>query len=143
MSLPFSKIPSAASIAPTPFEASIPQEQVSELKTLVKLSKIASPTYESVQSDRRFGITTAWLASMKEKWVNDFDWCYSPLILSLGGALTGAGELASAKSTPLRNSRPSSRTSSYILWLYSRRRRMLSQLSSSMDGLVRNSVCYN
>ncbi|RMJ25114.1 epoxide hydrolase [Aspergillus sp. HF37] len=74
MSLPFSKIPSTTCIAPTPFRASIPQKQVSELQTLVALSKIASPTYESVQSDRRFGITTDWLASMKEKWVNDFDW---------------------------------------------------------------------
>lgn len=74
MSPSFSKIPSGAKISPTPFEVSIPEEKLTELQTLVKLSKIAQPTYESTQEDRRFGITTEWIVSMKDKWMNDFDW---------------------------------------------------------------------
>lgn len=74
MSPPFSKIPPTARITPTPFQVSIPQEQIIDLQTLVKLSKIAPPTFESLQKDRRFGITSEWLTSMRDKWLNDFDW---------------------------------------------------------------------
>ncbi|GKZ22118.1 hypothetical protein AbraIFM66951_008854 [Aspergillus brasiliensis] len=74
MSASFSKLPSSATISPTPFTVSIPDEQVDELKTLIRLSKIAPPTYESLQSDGRFGVTSEWLTAMREKWVSEFDW---------------------------------------------------------------------
>ncbi|KAA8645986.1 epoxide hydrolase family protein [Aspergillus tanneri] len=74
MSAPFSKLPAAATIAPTPFTSSIPQDQLDDLRTLLKLSKIAPPTYENTQTDRRFGVTSDWLTTVREKWLNDFDW---------------------------------------------------------------------
>lgn len=74
MSAPFAKFPSSASISPNPFTVSIPDEQLDDLKTLVRLSKIAPPTYESLQSDGRFGITSEWLTTMREKWLSEFDW---------------------------------------------------------------------
>lgn len=76
MTLPFSKLPSTARVPPATFKMLVPQEQLDELKALVQLSKTAPPTYESQQSDRRFGITSDWLDSMKQKWVKDFDWYF-------------------------------------------------------------------
>jgi microsomal epoxide hydrolase len=81
MSAPFSRIPSTARVTPSAFTASIPQEQLSDLRTLVKLSKIAPPTYENSQSDYRFGITSDWLVAIREKWINDFDWYLFRLFL--------------------------------------------------------------
>ncbi|KAF9892940.1 hypothetical protein FE257_000532 [Aspergillus nanangensis] len=74
MTLPFSKLPSAATISPKPFQVSIPQEQLDDLQTLLKLSRIAPPTYENSQPDRRFGITSEWLTAMREQWKSSFDW---------------------------------------------------------------------
>ncbi|OJZ86839.1 hypothetical protein ASPFODRAFT_46366 [Aspergillus luchuensis CBS 106.47] len=74
MSAPFAKFPSSASISPNPFTVSIPDEQLNDLKTLIRLSKIAPPTYESLQADGRFGITSEWLTTMREKWLSEFDW---------------------------------------------------------------------
>ncbi|KAK1139968.1 hypothetical protein N8T08_010964 [Aspergillus melleus] len=74
MSAPYSKLPPAASISPAPFTVSIPQQQLEELQNLVRLSKIAPPTYENVQADGRFGVTSDWLTTMKQKWLGDFDW---------------------------------------------------------------------
>ncbi|PWY88006.1 epoxide hydrolase [Aspergillus sclerotioniger CBS 115572] len=74
MSTPFSKLPSAARISPVPFNVSIPADQLADLKSLVQLSRIAPPTYENSQPDGRFGITSEWLSSMREKWVTEFDW---------------------------------------------------------------------
>ncbi|KAL1856705.1 hypothetical protein Plec18170_003676 [Paecilomyces lecythidis] len=74
MFLPFSTLPPSAKLSPTPFKAAIPGEKLSELETLVKLSKLAPETYENSQPDGRYGVTTDWLVSMREKWLNSFDW---------------------------------------------------------------------
>lgn len=74
MSVPFSQFPSTATIVPAPFQVAVPDEQIAELKTLVKLAKIAPPTLENQQQDRRYGVTSDWLTTMREKWLNDYDW---------------------------------------------------------------------
>ncbi|KAL2815501.1 Alpha/Beta hydrolase protein [Aspergillus granulosus] len=74
MSVPFSKLPSTATITPSPFRILIPDEQLSELKTLVRLSKVGPQTYENTQEDRRFGVTHEWISARKEEWLNSFDW---------------------------------------------------------------------
>ncbi|KAI9376274.1 Alpha/Beta hydrolase protein [Aspergillus egyptiacus] len=74
MSLPFSKLPSAAKITPSPFSIRVPDEKLSEFNTLVKLSKIAPQTYENLQADARYGVTYDWMAARKEEWLNNFDW---------------------------------------------------------------------
>lgn len=74
MAAPFSKLPAGATINPTPFRVSIPQEQLDELQLLLKVSKIAPPTYENSLSDRRYGVTSEWLTAMREEWKNDFNW---------------------------------------------------------------------
>ncbi|PLB52744.1 putative epoxide hydrolase [Aspergillus steynii IBT 23096] len=74
MFAPYGKLPPAASISPAPFTVSIPQQQLEELSTLVRLSKTAPPTYENSQPDGRFGVTSEWLTTMRQKWLLDFDW---------------------------------------------------------------------
>ncbi|PYH89173.1 alpha/beta-hydrolase [Aspergillus ellipticus CBS 707.79] len=74
MSAPFSQLPSTAKISPSPFNISIAADQQADLKTLIQLSRLAPPTYENSQADRRFGITSDWLKSIREKWINNFDW---------------------------------------------------------------------
>ncbi|KAL4988285.1 Alpha/Beta hydrolase protein [Aspergillus falconensis] len=74
MTAPFTKLPSTATIIPSPFRIAIPNEQLSDFKTLLKLSKIAPQTYENLQEDRRYGVTHEWMSTMKEEWLNSFDW---------------------------------------------------------------------
>ncbi|PLB49163.1 alpha/beta-hydrolase [Aspergillus steynii IBT 23096] len=73
MALPFSQVPSGAKIPPSPFQVHVPDEQIEELQLLIKLSKIAPPTFESQQQDRKYGITTEWLTTAREAW-KTFDW---------------------------------------------------------------------
>jgi microsomal epoxide hydrolase len=78
MALPFGSVPSGARKSLAPFKVSIADEQIEELKTLVSLSKIGPQTYEGLQQDRKYGITTEWLSSAKEQW-KGYDWyllCY-------------------------------------------------------------------
>lgn len=74
MSAPYGKLPSAASISPAPFTIAIPQQQLEDLAAHLKLSKPAPPTYENIQPDGRFGVTSDWLTTMRQKWLLDFDW---------------------------------------------------------------------
>ncbi|KAL6240140.1 hypothetical protein BDW75DRAFT_197076 [Aspergillus navahoensis] len=74
MTVPFTKLPSTATITPSPFRIAIPDEQLSDFKTLLRLSKIAPQTYENLQEDRRYGVTHEWMSKMKEEWLNSFDW---------------------------------------------------------------------
>ncbi|WXC56089.1 hypothetical protein SNK03_002026 [Fusarium graminearum] len=69
----YAKIPSGALVQPTPFRVSIEDERVEELKLLVKLGKIANPTYESTQKEHNYGITHQWLTDAKDAWMK-FDW---------------------------------------------------------------------
>ncbi|RAK84782.1 epoxide hydrolase [Aspergillus costaricaensis CBS 115574] len=73
MALAYSKVPSGTTVIPSPFQVHVPDEQIEELQLLVKLSKLAPPTYEGLQQDRKYGITNEWLANAKEAW-KSFDW---------------------------------------------------------------------
>jgi microsomal epoxide hydrolase len=72
--LHFSTIPQNAQRHPSKFTASIPDTQLSEFKTLLRLSKLAPATYEGLQEDRKYGVTTKWLTEAKEHWEKTFDW---------------------------------------------------------------------
>ncbi|KAL3482449.1 Alpha/Beta hydrolase protein [Aspergillus californicus] len=74
MPAPFAKLPLTATIKPSPFTITVSDEQLSEFKTLVKLSKIAPQTYENLQADGRYGVTHEWMTTMKDEWLNNFDW---------------------------------------------------------------------
>jgi microsomal epoxide hydrolase len=78
MAIPYSRIPAKATKQPSPFEVSIPEAGLSDFKALLKLSKVTAPTYESLQEDRRFGISHKWITEAKKYWEQEFDW-YVPL----------------------------------------------------------------
>ncbi|EKV19229.1 Epoxide hydrolase [Penicillium digitatum PHI26] len=72
MSLLFSTPPSAATASLTPFKAVIPKAQLVELETLIKVAKLAPSTYENSQRDRRYGVTTDWLVTMRDQWLRSY-----------------------------------------------------------------------
>jgi len=73
MAKSFGTLPATAQ-AIKPFTVSVPGEELDAFKTLLKLSKVATPTYESSQEDRRYGVTSAWMVNAKDHWLNNFDW---------------------------------------------------------------------
>ncbi|OJK02015.1 hypothetical protein ASPACDRAFT_1897171 [Aspergillus aculeatus ATCC 16872] len=73
MALAYSDIPSGAKVPPKPYQLHISDAQIEELLVLVKLSKVAPPTYESSQEDRKYGITRDWLLEARQAW-KSFDW---------------------------------------------------------------------
>lgn len=70
----YGNVPLAASKAPEPFNITIPEDKLRELNTLLKLSKIPAPTYESLQEDGRYGISHKWITDTKAYWEDQFDW---------------------------------------------------------------------
>ena len=74
MKTSYAQIPVKATKQPAPFEIHISEEKVSEFKGLLKLSKVTPPTYESLQEDRRFGVSHTWITETKKYWEEDFDW---------------------------------------------------------------------
>ncbi|KAJ7935569.1 epoxide hydrolase [Mycena leptocephala] len=45
-----------------------PNSRIQELKTLLRLAKVAPPTYESLRPDAKFGVTTDWIQNAKKEW---------------------------------------------------------------------------
>jgi len=70
----YTKIPSQAKVKPTPFQAHVSDEKLSEFKQLIKLCPIGPAVYENQQEDRRWGMPRQWLADAKDHWANKFDW---------------------------------------------------------------------
>jgi microsomal epoxide hydrolase len=66
MTTPYAQLPAKATKQPTPFQISISEEKVWEFKALLKLSKVTPPTYESLQEDRRFGVSHKWITETKK-----------------------------------------------------------------------------
>ncbi|KAJ6557413.1 Alpha/Beta hydrolase protein [Mycena vulgaris] len=69
----FTTLPANAKTRPIPFKVAVPDSAIQELKTLIKLAKVAPPTYENLRSDRKFGVSTEWIKSAKAEW-DSFDW---------------------------------------------------------------------
>ncbi|KAJ6040532.1 hypothetical protein N7499_005337 [Penicillium canescens] len=74
MSLPFSIPPPTAATSITPFKIAVPQTKLVELETLLKIAKFAPHTYENSQIDRRYGVGTDWLVTMRDLWLRSYSW---------------------------------------------------------------------
>lgn len=61
-----------ATLNPQPFTVSIPQSELDELKQLIKAGRLPPATFEG--TDPKYGVTTEWMKTAKETWINDFDW---------------------------------------------------------------------
>lgn len=74
----FDTIPSAANGKAEPFQLHVSDIDLSDFKTLLKLSPIAPETYENKTSTKNggknFGITRDWLINAKQTWLEKFDW---------------------------------------------------------------------
>lgn len=74
----FGDLPASASIKPKPFKAHVSDEELSDFKQLLKLSKIGPKTYENSIADVKdftsYGVSRDWLAETKSYWEIKFDW---------------------------------------------------------------------
>ena len=72
-------------LKPEKFVVSIPEQDVSDLKQLIKLGRLPPHTFEG--ADSTYGITNDWMKQAKDYWQNDFDWypffCTAPLDVQL------------------------------------------------------------
>ncbi|ORY12398.1 epoxide hydrolase-like protein [Clohesyomyces aquaticus] len=57
-----------------PFTLKVSDQDFSDFKRLLQLSKINPLTYESSQEDRRFGVTHKWMTEAKDYWLHKYDW---------------------------------------------------------------------
>lgn len=74
----FDTVPSGANGKAEAFQLRVPDTDLSDLKTLLKLSPVGPETWENKTSTRDggkyFGITRDWLVHAKETWLERFDW---------------------------------------------------------------------
>lgn len=57
-----------------PFTLNISDQDLSEWRQLLQLSKLPPDTWEGRQEDRRFGVSRKWLSEAKDYWLNQYDW---------------------------------------------------------------------
>lgn len=74
----FDKIPSGAKGKAEAFQLHVPETELADFKTLLRLSPVGPQTWENQTSTREagnnFGITRDWLADTKKTWLEKFDW---------------------------------------------------------------------
>lgn len=74
----FNTVPAGATDKVEAFQLHVPEAELSDFKTLLKLSKIGPATYENSTSaqeaGKSFGITREWLTEAKDTWLKSFDW---------------------------------------------------------------------
>lgn len=72
-----------SSSALTPFEIHIPEPKLAEMRDMIKIAKLSPETFES--QDKRFGVTSEWIAQAKSQW-ETFDWyCDTPFVSHFQG----------------------------------------------------------
>ncbi|KAJ4358329.1 uncharacterized protein N0V89_002911 [Didymosphaeria variabile] len=57
-----------------PFTLHIPDQELSEWRQLLELSKLGPKTYENQQEKEDFGVTYKWLSAAKDHWLNTYSW---------------------------------------------------------------------
>lgn len=57
-----------------PFTLHIPDQDLSEWRQLLQLSRLGPKTYENQQKEENYGITYDWLSKAKDHWLNTYDW---------------------------------------------------------------------
>lgn len=56
------------------FKVSIPDQEIEDFKTLLKLSKIGPETYANTATDANYGVSREWIVKAKERWLSGYDW---------------------------------------------------------------------
>ncbi|KAH6995318.1 Alpha/Beta hydrolase protein [Ilyonectria destructans] len=57
-----------------PFTLHVADDECSQLKQLLQLSRVMPTTWENQHEGRRYGVTHKWLVSTKEYWLETFNW---------------------------------------------------------------------
>ena len=70
----FGTLPPNARTTPEHFIVTFPQTEIDDLRSLVKASRVGPETFEGLQQDRKYGITTQWLRDAKTSWLEGFNW---------------------------------------------------------------------
>lgn len=74
----FDSVPAGAIAKAEAFQLHVSDSELSDFKTLLKLSKVGPETYENSTRTREngtyFGVTREWVSNAKETWLNKFDW---------------------------------------------------------------------
>lgn len=70
----YGTIPQGAQLQAQKYHLEIPDQDISDLKELIRLSKLAPKTYENLQTDGRFGVSHEWMSKVKKYWLNGYDW---------------------------------------------------------------------
>jgi len=76
----YNTVPRRATLKVEKFNAAVSEEDLSDFKQLLKLSKVGPKTYENLQEDRRYGMTHSWLSKAKSQWENKYDWFDNPCL---------------------------------------------------------------
>ncbi|KZL84312.1 epoxide hydrolase [Colletotrichum incanum] len=74
MAYRFKVIPKNVLGKPEPFNLHVPEQDLSEFRELLQLSKIGPVTWWNQHTDGQFGISREWLSQAKETWLTSFDW---------------------------------------------------------------------
>ncbi|WVW79125.1 hypothetical protein I302_101090 [Kwoniella bestiolae CBS 10118] len=73
--MPYSTPPFSPTISLEPFTLSIPDNDLDELKTLIRLSRLPKKTYENTHAEEKgFGVGREWLEGTKKYWLEGYDW---------------------------------------------------------------------
>lgn len=70
----FGTLPPNVQITPKDFAVAFPRTELDDLRSLIAASRVGPETFEGLQQDRKYGITTQWLRDAKTSWVEDFNW---------------------------------------------------------------------
>ncbi|KAH7036046.1 epoxide hydrolase [Microdochium trichocladiopsis] len=73
MSKKFSTVPREARRVPEAFTLHVPDQELDDFRTLLKLSRIGPETYYNRQEDGQFGVSRKWLIEAKDAWLQS-DW---------------------------------------------------------------------
>ncbi|KAF8324159.1 uncharacterized protein EI90DRAFT_2363039 [Cantharellus anzutake] len=61
-------------LQPRPFTIETPQQVLDDMKTLIRLGRLAPATHEGTHPEGEFGISDEWIKNAREFWLSDFDW---------------------------------------------------------------------
>lgn len=70
----FINLPAGAKKAFRSFKVGVPDQDLTDVRQLLDLSRLGPKTFENSVTDRRYGITRAWLEEAIAVWKDEFDW---------------------------------------------------------------------
>ncbi|KAH8695276.1 Alpha/Beta hydrolase protein [Talaromyces proteolyticus] len=70
----YDQLPHGSSLDISRFSVKVPEIDLNDLRTLLRLSKLGPKTYENMRSDGKYGVSYEWMSNAKAYWQNSFNW---------------------------------------------------------------------